>query len=201
MQELLVYLGVAQFLPFRRIGEVIAAMTGSHPSQGTIDAYIQSFADHFKGVHRRLGDLAKDAEMCGFDETGMRVEGSLHWMHITTTELLCCLWLGKSRGDVMTAFKKIALHDDWPSYRKYMPEARHASCLTHLARECVGLAETGEAWAAKMATLLYKMIRVNQQARNTQRPVTQKRVDALVARLNRYLQEGLDYHQTLDPLP
>ena len=201
MQELVVYLGVAQFLPLRRIGQVIAAMTGSHPAQGTIDHYLRSFADRFKGVHRRLGDLTKDAEVCGFDETGMRVEGSLHWMHIATTELLCYLWLGTSRGDVMTAFKKIAVHDYWPSYRKHMPEARHAYCLAHLARECVGLAEKGEAWAAKMATLLYEMIRVNQQARKTQRPLTQKRVDALIVRFNRYLHEGLDYHQTLDPLP
>ena len=71
MQELVVYLGVAQFLPLRRIGQVIAAMTGSHPAQGTIDAYIQSFVDCFKGVHRRLEALAKDAEVCGCDATGI----------------------------------------------------------------------------------------------------------------------------------
>ena len=111
------------------------------------------------------------------------------------------MWLGTNRGDVMTAFKKIALHDDGPSYRKHMPEACHAYCLAHLARECVDLAETGEAWAAKMATLLYEMITANQQARNTQHPLTQKRVDALMTRFNRYLQEGLDDHQSLDPLP
>ncbi len=91
-------------------------------------------------------------------------------MYRATTELLCSLWLGTSRGDVMTAFKKIAVHDDWPSYRKRMPAARHASCLAHLARERVGLAETGEAWVAKMATLLYEMIRVNQQARDHATP-------------------------------
>ena len=176
---------VAQFLPLRRIGQVIAAMTGAYPSQGTVNAYIRSFADRFKRVHRRLGALAKDTEVCGFDATG----------------LSCYLWLGTSRGDVMTAFKKIALHDDGPSYRKRMPAARHASCLAHLARECVDLAEKGEAWAAKMATLLYEMIATNQQARKTQRPLTQKRVDALIVRFNRYLQEGLDHHRALDLLP
>ena len=183
MQEVVVYLGVAPFLPLRRIDQVMAAITGSHPAQGTMNAYLRSFADRFKGVHRRLGALAKDAEVCGFDATGMRVEGSLHWMHRATT-----------------AFKKIAVHDDWPSYRKRMPEARHASCLAHLARECVGLAETGEAWAAKMATLLYEMVAANQQVRNTQCPLTQKRVDALITRFNRSLQEGLDHHQSLDSL-
>ena len=201
MKELVVYLGVAQFLPLRRIGQVIEAMTGSRLSEGTIDYYIRSFADRFKPVHRCLGAFAKDAEVCGFDETGMRVEGSLHWYHIATTELLCYMWLGKSRGDVMTAFKKIALHDYRPSYRKHMPKARHAYCLAHLARECVGLTEKGEVWADRIATLLYEMITANQQARDHQLPLTKKRVDALITRFDRYLQEGLDYHQNLDPLP
>ena len=201
MRELVVYLGVAQFLPLRRIGQVIEAMTGSRLSEGTIDHYIRSFATRFKPVHSRLGELAKGAEVCGFDETGMRVEGSLSWIHIATNELLCYLWLGKSRGDVMGAFRKIAVHDYWRSYRKHMPKARHAYCLAHLARECVGLAERGEVWAAGMATLLYEMITANQQARDHQRPLTQKRVEALIARFDRYLQEGLDHHQTLDPLP
>ncbi len=124
----------------------IAAMTVAHPSQGTINAYSQSFAERFKGVHRRLGALAKDAA------------------------LLCYLWLGTSRGDVMTVFKKIALHDYWPSYRKRMPAVRHAYCFAHLARECVGLAEKGAAWAAEMAALLYEMIRGNQRARQYATP-------------------------------
>ena len=57
-------------------------MTESRLSEGTIDGYIRSFADHFKTVHSRLGDLAQVAEISHFDETGMRVEGSLKWFHI-----------------------------------------------------------------------------------------------------------------------
>ena len=60
---MLVYLGMAQFLPLRRINQVIEAMTGSRLSEGTIDGYIRSFVDRFKTVHSRLGDLAKVAEI------------------------------------------------------------------------------------------------------------------------------------------
>ena len=55
----------------------------------------------------------------------------------------------------------------------------------------------GRAWVAKMAALFYEMIRANQQARDKQRPLTQKRVDTLLARFDRHLQEGLDDHQDL----
>ena len=154
------------------MSQTIEAMTGSRLSEGTIDGYMRSFADRFQAVHRRLGDLAQVAEISHFDETGMRVEGSLNGFHMATTELFCYLWLGQSRGDVMTAFKTIAVHDHWRSYRKHMPEARHAYCRAHRARECVGLAEKGEAWADKMADLLYEMIRANQQARDQHRPLT-----------------------------
>ena len=170
MQELVVYLGVAQFLPLCRIGQVIETMTGSRPSEGTIGRYLQSFAARLTLFHSRLGDLAKTTQVGHFDETGMRVKESLNRFYIATTELFCYLWLGKSRGDVMTAFKQIALHDYWPSYRKHMPEACHAYGLAHLARECVGLAEKGEAWADRIATLFYKMITVNQRARDHPRP-------------------------------
>ena len=52
-----------------------------------------------------------------------------------------------------------------------------------------------------MATLLYEMIVANQLARDHQRPLSRKRLASLIARFERYLQEGLDYHQNLDPLP
>ena len=101
----------------------------------------------------------------------------------------------------MGAFKKIAVHDHWRSYLKHMPKARHAYCLAHLARECVGLSERGELWADRMAALLYEMIAANQQARDEQRFLSKKRLASLISRFERYLQEGLDYHRTLDPLP
>lgn len=78
-------------------------MSGSRLSEGTIDGYLRSFADCLKPVHSRLGDFVKTVDICHFDEAVMRVEGSLHWFHIAMNELLCYLWLGKSRGDVMTA--------------------------------------------------------------------------------------------------
>ena len=45
------------------------------------------------------------------------------------------------------------------------------------------------------------MIATNQQARTKKCPLTQKSVDTLIVHFNQYLQEGLDDHQALDPLP
>ena len=197
LNELAVYLWVDQLIPLRRIGQVIATMTDAQPSQGTIHTMIQSCARRFEPVYAHLGDLVKHEPVTHCDETGMRVTGSLHWMHVAGTETYCYYWLGRSRGDVMTDATGIAVHDHWPSYRCHQSEVHHAFCLAHLVRACQGLAESGEAWARKMTTLLYRIIRLDQ--RGSSLPATL--IAMVEKRYKRLVREGLRYHLQLDPLP
>ena len=163
LNEMAVYLWVDQLIPLRRIGQVIATMTDAQPSQGTIHTMIQSCARRFEPVYAHLGDLVKHEPVTHFDETGMRVAGSLNWVHVAGTATYCYYWLGRSRGDVMTDATGIAVHDHWSSYRCHQSEVHHAFCLAHLVRACQGLAESGETWALKMADHLYRIIRLDQR--------------------------------------
>ncbi len=144
-----------------------------------------------------MGELVKYALVTHFDETGMRVEGSLKWFHVGTTKAFCYFWLGQSRGDVMTQATGIAIHDFWKSYQTKMPDAEHAYCLAHLVRECQGLTEMGEEWTAKLASLFYDMMKADQQGH----PPSAKAIAAMEARFDRILKEGFEYHDQLDPLP
>ena len=197
LNELAVYLWVDQLIPLRRIGQVISTMTDAQPSQGTIHTMIQSCARRFEPVYAHLGDLVKHEPVTHFDETGMRVAGSLNWVHVAGTATYCYDWLGRSRGDVMTDATGIAVHDHWPSYRCHQSEVHHAFCLAHLVRECQGLAESGEAWARKMTTLLYRIIRLGQ--RGLPLPVTL--IAMVEKRYNHLVKDGLRDHLQLDLLP
>ena len=115
LQERVVYLASSQLLPIRRISQVINTFCGARLSEGTICNIIKAYAQRFKAVHTYLGGLVKDVPVTHFDETGMRVKGSLKWFHVGTTEAFCYFWLGKSRGDVMMGAKNIAIHDHFPS--------------------------------------------------------------------------------------
>ena len=73
------------------------------------------------------------AAVAGFDETGMRAVGSLHWLHTVSTEWLTWYFAHKKRGtDAMDAagvlpeFNGRAVHDFWDSYLKY--DCLHAFC-------------------------------------------------------------------------
>ncbi len=78
-----------------------------------------------------------------------------------------------------------------------MPQVQHAYCLAHLARECTGLAEMGEQWTGKMADLFNDIMKVTKPGRS----LSAKVVAMMEGRFDRLLQEGITYHNQLDPLP
>ena len=192
-KQLVVFLGIEQLLPIRRLGQVINTFCGARLSDGTICNIIKSYAQRLQPVHTYLGGLVKHAPVTHFDETGMRVNGKLKWFHVGTTDSFCYFWLGQSRGDVMTGLQNVVIHDHWRSYQKKMPDAQHGFCLAHLAREATGMAERGEKWAA----LRNKIMQADQPGIS----LSAKAIVKLVARFDRLVQEGFNYHNQLDPLP
>ena len=88
--------------------------------------------------------MVTDSEVVGFDETGMRAVGSLHWLHTASTGVLTWLFPHKRRGSaamdaagVLPKFTGVAVHDFWESYLRY--GCGHAFCNAHLLRELVFL--------------------------------------------------------------
>ena len=96
------------------------------------------------------------ARVVGFDETGMRAIGSLHWLHNASTRYLTWYFAHKRRGreamdsaNILPNFRGRAVHDFLPSYLKY--DCDHAFCNAHLLRELIFLwEEQGQQWAKSM---------------------------------------------------
>jgi transposase len=107
-----------------------------------------------------VADLLKDAPAVHFDETGGRVEGSLHWIHVACTSLYTLLYCHQRRGtaamDEMGVIAKltgVAVHDGWKPYRSY--DVVHALCNAHHIRELAGVVEHfDQDWADQMIDLL-----------------------------------------------
>ncbi len=82
------------------------------------------------------------------DETGMRVEERLRWLHAATTELYTYLFVHEKRGRLALESEQFILdkltgwlvHDCWGSYFNFK-ELRHALCEAHILRELEGLIE------------------------------------------------------------
>jgi transposase len=111
-----------------------------------------------------LIDRLIHSDVAHFDETGMRCEGKLHWLHSASTSKLTFFGIHPKRGtDAMTAFgilpffRGVSVHDHWDPYFTF-EDCPHALCNSHILRELTFLDEVlNESWAGRMKKTLLKL--------------------------------------------
>ena len=90
--------------------------------------------------------------MVGFDETGVRIDGKLHWWHTASTPELTQYHVHAKRGragidagGILPDFAGRAIHDAWSPYGGY--GCAHGLCNSHHLRELTYLVEReGQEW-------------------------------------------------------
>jgi transposase len=164
-----VYLVQQQLLPLARACEVMGDLLGVHMSEATVSDLISRCARQLIPVEQQIKEALMESEVIHQDETGLRVEGKRHWMHVTCTPTLTHYHVDKSRGKpaldaigILAHFLGISIHDGWGSYFLY--DCEHALCLVHVLRDLVFLAEQGLLWADDLKSLLLDMKEATQQA-------------------------------------
>jgi transposase len=152
-----VYLAEYQLLPFDRLSEIMRDLFACESfSEGTLANFKADCSRRLEPVDTAIRDLAAAAPVAGFDETGVRATGSLHWLHTVSTRLLTWYYAHKRRGckamdaaGILTGYRGCAVHDFWKSYFDYGCD--HALCNGHLLRELTFLwEEQNQKWAKDM---------------------------------------------------
>jgi transposase len=157
---LTLYLFNQQLLPFERLRQTCLDLFGQPLSLGTLTQTNQSAHDALAPVESAVIRGIIQAAVVHVDESGLRVAGSLHWLHVACTPELTHYGVQANRGaeamdalGVLPQCRQWLVHDHWKPYFKY--EALHALCNQHLLRELKFLAEElHEAWAAELSTFL-----------------------------------------------
>jgi transposase len=125
-------------------------------SEGTLANFKADCSRRLEPVEAAIRDLAAAAPVAGFDETGVRATGSLHWLHTVSTRLLTWYYAHKRRGreaidaaGILADYRGRAIHDCWKSYFDYGCD--HGLCNGHLLRELIFLWEQqSQKWAQAM---------------------------------------------------
>lgn len=172
LRALAVYLNHYQLLPEARTQETLVDLFGCTVSDGSLATWVEQSATILAPTVARIADLVAASPQQHADETGLRIEGALHWLHVNSTRHLTHLAWHPKRGKVALAaigiwprFRGRATHDRWASYDAYQA-CKHSWCGAHLLRELTFLAEEhAQAWAGEMRDLLLGMHQAAQQWR------------------------------------
>ena len=171
---IIVYLYAGQFLSKKRTAQALAELFGIPLPSGTVAALTARAAGRLGGFLEEIRARITAAGVAGFDETGLRVEGKLRWVHCARTGKYTLLSCHPRRGTkamdamgILPAFAGIAVHDAWAPYDTYAASG-HQLCCAHAARELRAVADLAPAgqwcWAAQAAEALAAMQRLAAEA-------------------------------------
>jgi transposase len=165
---IVLYLYVGQFLSKKRTAQALAELFGTPVSDATVAAMTRRAAGGLDEFTDLVRDRIAQAEVAGFDETGLRVAGGLAWVHCARTGKYTLITCHPKRGrdgidhaGVLTRFRGVAVHDAWAPYDTYL-DAEHQLCCAHALRELAAVADTAPAdadwcWATQAADALMAM--------------------------------------------
>ena len=97
---IIVYLYAGQFLSKDRTAQALAELFDIPCSSGTVAGITARAAGRLDGFLERVRAGIAAAEVAGFDETGFRVDGRLHWVHCARTGKYTLLMVHPKRGAV-----------------------------------------------------------------------------------------------------
>lgn len=161
VKGLAVYLTQHQMLPLQRSSDLIRDLFDLSFCKGAVSQANIEAAALLTPVVDMIAGALRSAPVAHADETGMRVEEKLHWMHTLVTPLLTWIGVHRRRGaeamehfDILPHFRGTLVHDGWESYRGFK-DCIHSLCNAHHLRELKALAEDhGQLWAQQMGKLL-----------------------------------------------
>jgi transposase len=163
VQALAVYLSQFQLLPMERVCEALEDLCQCRLSEGTLVNWIAEAATRLEPTIQRIKTLVGASALQHADETGIRIKGLLHWVHVNSTRFLTVYSWHRKRGQealehigIWPHFTGRAMHDRWVSYDHY--SCAHSICGAHLLRDCLYVAEQEkQPWAQEMFDLLLSM--------------------------------------------
>ena len=150
------------FVGLARTAEIILNQCGVKPSDGTIQKWIGEAAARLNAAYAAGGRAIAAAEVANFDESGARVNGHTHWLHVAGTAEHVHYTVHPKRGreamdaaGILPGFTGCAVHDHWAPYFGF-GQATHALCNAHILRElrCFEEATDGHQWPVKLREIL-----------------------------------------------
>ena len=179
VKALAVYFSAYQFIPQKRVKELLEVF-GVRLSTGTLNNFRRAAAGQLGSFMDGLRKKLSQAPAAHFDETGIRVGGVNHWVHVACSKVLSLFGIYRNRGKkaheemgVLAGFSGIAHRDAYRPYDDYAKK-RDSLCCAHIVRELEFAIERDgqQAWAEPLKKLL---LQINKQVSSSKEGVVGQR--------------------------
>ena len=204
IKGLAITLNTVGMVSYERIADILRGMMNDAKfSAQTACNWVHDFADKLNPAasYMKAGVFAGD--YLNSDETGVKVKGVLHWVHVACNMTLTYMRVDKQRGDgamnrigILSAYMGTIITDCWASY--WDKGSRHGLCNAHILRELYALVkffERDKGWAQKMMDLLNEMNDERKKLIDANvANFTEEQIQEYRRRYERIVAEGMEIH-------
>lgn len=153
-------------VPFGKISTLLGDLYDMSPNEGSIVSNNRRGYEILEPVEQQIKERIKSSAVAHSDETGVRVEGKLHWLHTTSTLWYTYFFIHTKRGSdaitdtcsIIADYTGTLIHDCYESYFK-LTSAKHGLCGAHLLRELAAQIDDKKAWAQTMRDMLLELLK------------------------------------------
>lgn len=155
------------FISLNRTSKIINEMSNNiiKLSEGTLVNFNKELAVNCSKSIEKIKEALVIAKVLNEDETGVRVNGELNWLHTAVTGYYTYYQIESKRGNdgignlgILEYYTGVLVHDHFINYYKYKTMT-HAECNAHILRYLNQVIEVFQREGAK--TFLEFLIRIN----------------------------------------
>jgi transposase len=203
------YLNNYQLIPWARTCELPGDFYGHFPAEALVLESNTAVVDSIEPSLQATKQQLITSDVVHFDESGLRVEGQLNWLHVASTGYLTYYGVHAKRGQdamraigILPAFEGRAVHDCWRSYFAF-DNCQHALCNAHHLRDLLFIVEQHEQnWAEEMIQLLLDIKAEVDDAPASQVSLAPERLAYFEQRYDELIAQGLEVNPPpADPPP
>src|SRR6266481_4049600 len=190
-------------MPVERTTEIFEDLVQHRVSEATVLKASEQLDTCIAPSTEAVKEMLRDAEVLHVDESGLRVRGKLHWLHVACTDRLTSYEVHAKRGHeamddagILGACTGTAVHDHWKPSFKY-DACAHALCHAPHLRElhCIDT-QYQQSWAKDMAELLLAITAAVHATPEPAMRLAPPEREAFEKRYDEVVQSGFDANPT-----
>lgn len=170
IETIIGYLSVRQYLPFKRLQEMLNDIFTVQVSEGGLHCLLNRLASKGADAYEIIRDRVMHSRVIGTDETGVKINGKKHWFWTWQNERATFIATSTNRGATTInenvsgiSHESVLVHDCWKAHFQ-TPVKKHQLCTAHLERETKYLEERYKvSWPVRFRVMLKEAQKLKKQ--------------------------------------